>query len=175
MLKQTWCLQDIVEYIVDTGSFRASHFGPYIVTCLSVTIDGVSDLILDLLSTYTPDLELQVITASALVSTLYKSPRHPLSFSSLLCLDQPFPGNGFNSGDLQLPCSSPLWMAAPFQLSLFFTDCHMELTWLVRVISQSYFTTDGLQPISSSWRQAPWESQPAIFPPNWTLTVIVLM
>jgi hypothetical protein len=27
--------------------------------------------------------------------------------------------------------------------------------------SQSYFTTDGLQPISSSWRQAPWASRPA--------------
>jgi hypothetical protein len=28
--------------------------------------------------------------------------------------------------------------------------------------SQSYFTTGGLQPISSSWRQAPWDSRPAI-------------
>jgi hypothetical protein len=29
--------------------------------------------------------------------------------------------------------------------------------------SQSYFTTGGLPPISSSWRQAPWESRPEIF------------
>jgi hypothetical protein len=28
--------------------------------------------------------------------------------------------------------------------------------------SQSYFTTGGLPPISSSWRQAPWGSQPDI-------------
>jgi hypothetical protein len=29
--------------------------------------------------------------------------------------------------------------------------------------SQSYFTTGGLTPISSSWRQAPWDSRPVIF------------
>jgi hypothetical protein len=29
--------------------------------------------------------------------------------------------------------------------------------------SQSYFTTDGLQPISSSWHQAPWDSRPDFF------------
>jgi hypothetical protein len=29
--------------------------------------------------------------------------------------------------------------------------------------SQSYFTTGGLPPISSSWRQAPWDSRPAFF------------
>jgi hypothetical protein len=29
--------------------------------------------------------------------------------------------------------------------------------------SESEFTTGGLSPVSSSWRQAPWESRPAIF------------
>jgi hypothetical protein len=29
--------------------------------------------------------------------------------------------------------------------------------------SQSYFTTGGLPPISSSWRQAPWDSRSAFF------------
>jgi hypothetical protein len=29
--------------------------------------------------------------------------------------------------------------------------------------SQSYFTTGCLHPISSSWRQAPWDSRPAFF------------
>jgi hypothetical protein len=29
--------------------------------------------------------------------------------------------------------------------------------------SQSYFTTGGLPPINSSWRQAPWDSQPEFF------------
>jgi hypothetical protein len=28
---------------------------------------------------------------------------------------------------------------------------------------QSYFTTDGWQPISSSWRQAPWDPRPVFF------------
>jgi hypothetical protein len=28
---------------------------------------------------------------------------------------------------------------------------------------QSYFTTGGLPPISSSWQQAPWDSQPVFF------------
>jgi hypothetical protein len=40
--------------------------------------------------------------------------------------------------------------------------------------SQSYFTTVGLLPISSSWRQAPWDSRLVIFF-NWQLAVIVLM
>jgi hypothetical protein len=39
--------------------------------------------------------------------------------------------------------------------------------------SQNYFTTDGLPPISSPWRQAPWDPRPEIFS-NWTLAVIVL-
>jgi hypothetical protein len=41
--------------------------------------------------------------------------------------------------------------------------------------SQSYFTTGGLTPISSSWRQAPWDSRPVILFSNWTLAVIVPM
>jgi hypothetical protein len=40
---------------------------------------------------------------------------------------------------------------------------------------QSYFTTGGLPPISSFWRQAPWDPWPEIFFSNWTLAVIVLM
>jgi hypothetical protein len=50
---------------------------------------------MDLLTIYTHHSELQEITALPLISTLYKSPQHPLSFSSLLCFKQPFPGNGF--------------------------------------------------------------------------------
>jgi hypothetical protein len=34
---------------------------------------------------------------------------------------------------------------------------------LIQRQSQSYFTTGGLPPISSSWRQAPWDSLPDIF------------
>jgi hypothetical protein len=46
--------------------------------------------------------------------------------------------------------------------------------WLNRVKSQSYFTTGGLPPISSSWRQAPSYSRPVILFYNWTLAVIAL-
>jgi hypothetical protein len=36
-------------------------------------------------------------------------------------------------------------------------------------ITSNYFMTGGLPPISSSWRQAPWDSQPVILFSNWTL------
>jgi hypothetical protein len=48
---------------------------------------------MDLLTTYTHDSELQAITAPTLISTIQKLLANPLS--SLLCLHQPFPGNGF--------------------------------------------------------------------------------
>jgi hypothetical protein len=41
--------------------------------------------------------------------------------------------------------------------------------------SQSHFTTGGLPPINSSWRQAPRDSRPEFLFSNWTLAVIVLM
>jgi hypothetical protein len=40
--------------------------------------------------------------------------------------------------------------------------------------SHSYFTTNGLPPISSSWRQAPWDPGPEFLFSNWTLAVIIL-
>jgi hypothetical protein len=43
------------------------------------TADGVLDWILDLMTTYTHSLELQVIEALSLISTLYKLPQHTLS------------------------------------------------------------------------------------------------
>jgi hypothetical protein len=54
---------------------------------MCVTFDGVLYLLLDLLTTYTHDSQVQVITAPPLISTIHKS--------SLLCFHQPFPGNGF--------------------------------------------------------------------------------
>jgi hypothetical protein len=39
--------------------------------------------------------------------------------------------------------------------------------------NQSYFMTGDLPPISLSWRQAAWDSQPVIVFSNWTLAVIV--
>jgi hypothetical protein len=54
-----------------------------IVAWYSVTLDGVLDWILNLLTTYTQDSELQAITAPPSISTIHKSPQHPLSLSSL--------------------------------------------------------------------------------------------
>jgi hypothetical protein len=74
----------------------------YIVTCLGVTIDGVWISELDLLTTCTHHSELQVITALSLISTFFKS-LHAKFFLSLLCLQQPFPSSGFNSGNSPAP------------------------------------------------------------------------
>jgi hypothetical protein len=41
--------------------------------------------------------------------------------------------------------------------------------------SQRYFTIGGLLPISSSWRQAPWDPWPEISFSNWILAIITLM
>jgi hypothetical protein len=46
---------------------------------------------------------------------------------------------------------------------------------LFRVRFRSFFTTGGLPPISSSWRQAPWDSRPVISFPNRKLAVTVLI
>jgi hypothetical protein len=48
------------------------------------------------------------------------------------------------------------------------------ITWaMARPQSKSYFTTGGLSPIRSSWRQSPWNSRPKFFF-HWVLAVIVL-
>jgi hypothetical protein len=50
------------------------------------------------------------------------------------------------------------------ELPAFELDFDSTLDWRSKVSqSQSYFTTGGLPPVSSSWRQAPWDSRPEIF------------
>jgi hypothetical protein len=50
------------------------------------TLDGVWIRELDLLTTYTHHSELHVTTALPLISTLYKSPQHPLSLFPTRCV-----------------------------------------------------------------------------------------
>jgi hypothetical protein len=51
---------------------------------------------MDLLTTYTPDSELQAIAVPQLISTIKKITAAPAkTFYSLMRLHQPFPGNGF--------------------------------------------------------------------------------
>jgi hypothetical protein len=56
---------------------------------MCVIIENVLDCILDLVTIYTHDSKLQLITALSLIATLYKSLQQTPS------LYQPLPGNGF--------------------------------------------------------------------------------
>jgi hypothetical protein len=81
-----------------TGPFRGiSQFLPTITGTVlrlgpSMSCAGVCDYRrgvdwwIDLLTTYTHHSELPVITALSLISTLYKSPQHPLSLSLACCV-----------------------------------------------------------------------------------------
>jgi hypothetical protein len=98
---------------------------------LGVIIDGVAIGELDLLTTSIHHSEIQVITALWLISTLYKSPQHQLSlFSSLLCLHQPFPGNGFWQWRF-----FSFTRSGPF-FSTTFADLNSQLTtnWVAQIV-----------------------------------------
>jgi hypothetical protein len=105
---------------------------------------------MDLLTTYTHDPELQAITAPPLISTIHKSPQHPLS------LFQPAVFSSAVSWQRLLTVEIIQLHAVRFHLHSL--PCRTQLNWLSQ--SQSYFTTGGLPPISSSWRQAPWDPRP---------------
>jgi hypothetical protein len=86
---------------------------------ITVTLDGVLDLRLDLLTTLTHDSWLHLIIAPSLIFTLYKSLQHTLSLFSLL-----FPGKASNSGDssasvltLLLTAATKSYLQSPLQLS----------------------------------------------------------
>jgi hypothetical protein len=101
-------------------------------TVHGVTIGGVLYWILDLLTTK------RVITVvmPSLISTLQFTRAHAKSFSACSVFIRRFLVTAPNSG-----CSPATWLEPSVSQS------------------QSYFTTDGLPPISSSWRQAPWGYQ----------------
>jgi hypothetical protein len=64
----------------------------------------------------------------------------------------------------------------PVSVLLQILNCTVDLTTEpTERQSQIYYTTGGLPPISSSWRQAPWDSRPVILFSNWTLLIIDLM
>jgi hypothetical protein len=82
-----WCYRIQRKCIELPSENPYQGFGKYCHLFRGVTADGVCVGDLDFLTTGTHHSELQVITALSLISTLYKSPQHPLSlFSSLLCL-----------------------------------------------------------------------------------------
>jgi hypothetical protein len=78
---------------------------------------------------------LQSITTPPPISTIHKSPQHKLRFPACSVYTSRSLITTSDSGDLQLPHSSPTWLAAPFQLTLSFTDSRRELTWLPQLSS----------------------------------------
>jgi hypothetical protein len=93
----------------------------------SVITDGFLTGELDILITYTRHLELQVTTALSLISTLHK-------VLQPACLDQPFPSNGFNSGD-------------------------SSNSVLTSLLSGQYPSTELLSTVNSSLRGLPYRHQ----------------
>jgi hypothetical protein len=102
-----------------------------------------------LLITYTHDLELQTITAPLLISTIYKSPKHPLS------LFQPAVSPPAVSWQRLLTVEILQLRALKSSLHRFPYRTPSQLSQ-----SQRYATTDG-QSVSLSWCQAPiWDLRP---------------
>jgi hypothetical protein len=89
---------------------------------------------MDLLTNYTPHSELQVITAPPLISTVHKSPQHPLS------LYQPAVSSP------TVPCQRLLTVEIlQFHAHRFYLHslpCRAQLNWLPSQ-SQSHIATDG--------------------------------
>jgi hypothetical protein len=77
---------------------------------------------MDLLTTYTHDLEVQVITVLLLISTIYKSPQHPLSCFQPDSSSPAIPWQWHLTVEiLQLPSWSPIFTASHAELNSQFT------------------------------------------------------
>jgi hypothetical protein len=72
----------------------------------------------DLLITCTHHSELQVISAPSLISTIYKSPEHPLSLPTSLPCHKPLPGKASNSGDPSVSRPQVLPSSLPYRTEL---------------------------------------------------------
>jgi hypothetical protein len=107
-----------VKDLIEPCHIFEKHIKYVILSRVRVTLDGVLNWIFDLLNAYTHNTEQQAITVQSLISALYKSPQHRLSPVTFLTVEIH-----------QRPRSSPLWMAAPFQLTLFFRASRKK--WLV--------------------------------------------
>jgi hypothetical protein len=87
-----WSITSILHH----PFFEPTEYGLkyYILSCVCVTIDRVwtGDSIYWWLI---HDSKLHAITVPPLISTIQKSPQHPLSGFPACCLHQPFPGNSF--------------------------------------------------------------------------------
>jgi hypothetical protein len=133
------------------------------------------DWLLDILNTYTHNTQLPVTVELLLIRTFYSSLQRVLSLLSLLCLHQSLPGDESQQCPL-LPCSRSYLSVTVPQVThccqagdhLTPTCCssHSRLETLLEREREIYFTTDGLPPICSSWRQASWDLRPEFFKLN---------
>jgi hypothetical protein len=105
----------------------------YTVAWYGVCTDGVSDWILNSLSTYKHDSELQVITAPPLNSTIHKSPQHRLRIFQSAVFTSRSLVTASNSGDSSasaLKFSLKVgFIPTLFQMFPFFTASCTALTW----------------------------------------------
>jgi hypothetical protein len=101
-----------------------------------VTIDGVLDWVLDLLTTYAHDLELQSVTTPPLISIIHKSPQHPLSlFHPVVCVFTSrslvtASNRGYSWASAHKSSLNGGSLPAFFQLPHFFTAPRTKLMWL---------------------------------------------
>jgi hypothetical protein len=138
------------------------HMGPKVLSgFMCVTTDVVWNGEWIYWHTCTHHSELQVTTAPPLISTIHKSPQHPLSLFPAHCVfTRRFLVTDFNSGDSSTSrAQSPLFTASSAELTLSWTKSQ----------SQSYFYCQticlGVKPL---------ETHDQRFFPNWTLAILVI-
>jgi hypothetical protein len=94
-------------------------------------------------------LEIEVITAPTLISTIHKSKQHPLRLRG--CGDFTSRSLATASNSIDYSASRPQVLPSPTSVRIRLpatpASCHL---WSQ---SQSYFTTGGLPPINPSWHQ----------------------
>jgi hypothetical protein len=113
--------------------------GTTILSHVEVTIDGILDWWIDLLTTYARHLELQVITALSLISTLYKSLAHANSFQSVTVSTSHFLAVDFNTGTATVSLNYAL------QLS------HMKSSFHSRTLATHFFTVSHTELHQADW------------------------
>jgi hypothetical protein len=111
------------------------------------------DWLMDLLTTCIHHSELQVITASLLISTIHRSPEQPLSLFPAYCLQQLFPSNGFQKWRFfSFPCSHCYCQVncqLPTQL-----QCHLFSASLAEF--DSFSLSGGWSPAGSTRHGGHW-------------------
>jgi hypothetical protein len=121
------------------------------------------DLWVDLLTTYTHDSEVRVITAPLLISTVHKSTQHPLSIFQPTVSSPAVPWQRFLTVEIIQLHS--------LRSSLHRLSCRTQLNSLNQSQSQIHIATVG-QSVSKSWCRVPSGAHDQIFITVLTVTVL---